>query len=69
MKLKSNVLVFILIAFGFSWLFWIPDALIAQNIWSAPDVIKNFLAGPFNLGPWGPLAPATFLCSSNRVLL
>ena len=61
MKTKSNVWVFLLVAYGFSWLFWIPDALIAQNIWNAPEGLKNFLAGPFNLGPWGPLFAALFV--------
>lgn len=58
MKSRSNVWVFMLMAFGFSWLFWIPEALIAQNIWNASEGVKNFLAGPFNLGPWGPLFAA-----------
>ena len=44
MKSKNNVLVFLLIAYGFSWLFWIPEALIAQNIWSAPESVTNLLA-------------------------
>lgn len=43
-----------LIAYDYSWLFWIPDVLIAQNVWNAPEGIKWYLAGPFNLGPWGP---------------
>ncbi len=54
MSKNGNVWVFMFVAFGFSWLFWIPDALIAQDIWQAPEGLKNFLAGPFNLGPWGP---------------
>jgi membrane protease YdiL (CAAX protease family) len=58
MSRKNNVWVFMLVTFGFSWLFWIPDALIAQNIWQAPEGVKNFLSGPFNLGPWGPLFAA-----------
>lgn len=57
-KQKSNAWVFILVAYGFSWLFWIPDALIAQGVWNASEGVKNFLAGPFNLGPWGPLFAA-----------
>jgi len=56
MKLKSNVWVFMLIAYGFSWLFWISEALIAQNIWIAPEGVKNILA--LNLGAWGPLFAA-----------
>ncbi len=56
MKTKNNVLVFVLIAYGFSWLFWVPEALIAQNIWAPPEVVKNILA--LNLGGWGPLVGA-----------
>lgn len=58
MKARYNVWVFMLVAYGFSWLFWIPDALIAQGVWNAPEGMKDFLAGPFNLGPWGPLFAA-----------
>lgn len=58
MKQKSNVWMFMLVAYGFTWLFWIPEALIAQSTWNAPERMKNFLAGPFNLGPWGPLFAA-----------
>jgi len=58
MKKNNNVWIFMLVAYGFSWLFWIPDALIAQGIWNAPEGVKNFLAGPFNPGPWGPLFAA-----------
>jgi membrane protease YdiL (CAAX protease family) len=55
---KSNVWVFVLVAYGFSWLFWVPDALIAQGVWQAPQVVQDFLAGPLNLAPWGPLVSA-----------
>ena len=49
------MLVFVLIAFGFSWLFWIPEALIAQG-WAAPEFVQNFV--DLNLGAWGPLVGA-----------
>jgi uncharacterized protein len=55
---KGNVWIFVFAAFGFSWLFWVPDALIAQDIWQAPEGVKDFLAGPFNPGAWGPLFAA-----------
>jgi membrane protease YdiL (CAAX protease family) len=55
MKTKNNVLVFILIAFGFSWLFWVPEALIVQG-WDAPEFVQNAVA--LNLGAWGPLIGA-----------
>lgn len=64
MSRRGNVWVFMFVAFGFTWLFWIPEALIAQDIWQAPEGLKNFLTGPLNLGPWGPLVAAlvvTFL--------
>jgi membrane protease YdiL (CAAX protease family) len=56
MKLNSSIWVFVLITFGFSWLFWVPDALIAQNIVDAPEGVKDFLA--LNVGAWGPLIGA-----------
>ena len=56
MKTKNNVLTFVLITFGFSWLFWIPEALIAQNIWNAPEAVQRFVG--LSLGAWGPLVGA-----------
>jgi len=56
MKKNHNIFVFILITFGFSWLFWVPEALIAQNIWIAPEGVNNILA--LNLAGWGPLIGA-----------
>ena len=56
MKTKNNVLTFVLITFGFSWLFWIPEALIAQNIWNAPEAVQRFVG--LGLGGWGPLVGA-----------
>jgi membrane protease YdiL (CAAX protease family) len=56
MKSKHSVLVFLLIAYCFSWLFWVPEALIAQNVWVAPESVKNILS--LNLGAWGPLISA-----------
>lgn len=57
MSKKSNVWVFMLIAYGFSWMFWVPDALIAQNIWQAPEGVKTFLE-TFTFGAWGPFVAA-----------
>jgi len=53
---KYSIIVFLLIAYGFSWLFWGSEALIANNLWSAPEGVKNILA--LNLGGWGPLIGA-----------
>lgn len=56
MNSKSNVWIFILIAFGFSWLIWVPEALIANSLWVAPEGVKKILA--LNLGAYGPLVGA-----------
>ena len=58
MHRKGNVWLFMLLAYGFTWLFWIPEALISQSIWQAPEWVINYLASPFNVGPWGPLVAA-----------
>jgi hypothetical protein len=57
MREKRKVWLFFLVAFGWSWLFWIPTALIAQG-WSAPSWLESFLNSPFNLAAWGPLIAA-----------
>jgi hypothetical protein len=57
MRKKRKVWLFFLVAFGWSWLFWIPAALIASG-WSAPLWLENFLNSPFNQAAWGPLIAA-----------
>jgi hypothetical protein len=54
---QRNVWLFFLIAFAWSWLFWVPTALIAQGV-SMPRAVERFLLGPFNLAAWGPLIAA-----------
>ena len=58
MSKRSNVWIFLLVAYGFSWLFWIPTALIAQGIWQASEGLQAFFEGSYNPGPWGPLVAA-----------
>jgi membrane protease YdiL (CAAX protease family) len=55
-KSKSNVWVFMLLAYGLSWLIWVPEALDAQKIWVAPEGVRNIFG--LNLGAWGPLIAA-----------
>lgn len=57
MDKQRNVWLFFLIAFAWSWLFWVPTALIAQGV-SMPRAVERFLLGPFNLAAWGPLIAA-----------
>ncbi len=57
---KSNVWLFILIAFGWAWLFWLPEVLTAQELWVAPALVQQLIEGP-NPGGWGPLIAALFV--------
>ena len=62
MAKNRKMWLFFLVAFGWSWLFWVPVALIANGL-SVPAGIENFLNGPFNPAAWGPLI-AAFLTTS-----
>ncbi|MFQ3663253.1 MAG: type II CAAX endopeptidase family protein [Chloroflexaceae bacterium] len=44
---------FILLAFTFSWLFWIPGALAAYGV-AVPQELTRFLNSPFNPAAFGP---------------
>lgn len=60
MEIKSfnpkTLLVYFLVTYGFSWLLWWPQALVAQGIFS-PDVEKSW-AWLFGYAAWGPLLGA-----------
>jgi len=60
-----NLVLYFLIAFAFSWAFWIPRALIAQGL-SAPPIVVNFLFGPFQPAAFGPLVAAFSLTYWNE---
>lgn len=48
---------FLLITFGFSWLFWVPAALVAQGILVVSPALDTFLLEN-NPAAWGPLVGA-----------
>jgi uncharacterized protein len=63
--------IFFVIAYIFSWLFWIPNILTARGI-SLPPGLENFLDSPLNPAAFGPLFSAfllTFLQSGLKGLL
>jgi len=60
-KMKGNIWLFFVIAFGFSWLFWVPLALAEQGFLSLPDGIYQFLSGSNNPAAWGPFIAAFLL--------
>jgi len=52
----KTLLVYFLVTFGFSWLLWWPQALVAQGVLPA-EVETNF-GGLFGYAAWGPLLGA-----------
>lgn len=62
---NRNLWLFFLIALAWSWLFWIPTALVAQGL-SVPSVLESFLLGPFNPAAWGPFIAAFLLTYLNE---
>jgi len=62
-KTNQRLWLFFLIAYGFSWIFWIPQALGAQGM-ALPEGALAFLSSLFNPAAFGPLIAAlvmTFL--------
>ena len=57
-KMKGSVWLFFVIAFGFSWLFWVPLALAEQGFLSLPDGLYQFLSGSQNPAAYGPFVAA-----------
>lgn len=61
---KKNVLLYFVFAYGFSWLFWISQALEAQGV-SIPLGFSRFLASPLCPAAFGPLVAALVLTLIN----
>ncbi|MGF3498284.1 MAG: hypothetical protein ACQXXL_01495 [Candidatus Methanosuratincola sp.] len=57
----QNLVLFFLIAFGFSWAFWIPQALASMGIFTAAPWLREFLFSPYNPAAFGPLVGAVVL--------
>jgi len=60
-----NLLLFFLIAFGFTWLFWIPEAL-AMRGFLGSSIIVDFLLSPNNPAALGPFVSAFLLTWWNE---
>ncbi|MGB9670525.1 MAG: type II CAAX prenyl endopeptidase Rce1 family protein [Halothiobacillaceae bacterium] len=56
----KRVWLFFAVAYAFSWLFWIPNALVAHGVVLSSG-LANFLASPLNPAPFGPLFSAFLL--------
>ncbi len=62
---NHSVWLFYLLAFGWSWLFWVPLGLHEQSIVTLPDGLYQFLNSSNNPAAWGPLLAALLLTYLN----
>lgn len=53
----NRVWLFFAVTYAFSWVFWIPNALVAQGM-NLPTGIAEFLASSYNPAAFGPLVAA-----------
>ena len=60
-----NLCYYFLIAFGFTWLFWILEALAMKGLLGS-SILVDFLLSPNNPAAWGPLVSAVVLTSWNE---
>jgi hypothetical protein len=60
-----SVWLFYLLAFGWTWLFWVPVALAEQGIITLPENLPGFLAEG-NPAAWGPLLASLLLTALNK---
>ncbi|MEM2893985.1 MAG: type II CAAX endopeptidase family protein [Candidatus Bathyarchaeia archaeon] len=56
-----DLCLFFLVTFIFSWLFWVPQALVSMGLLSIPSIFVGFLFSPFNPAAFGPFISAFFL--------
>ncbi len=67
----KRVGLFFLVAYAFTWVFWIPNALAARGV-ALPTGVADFLAGPLNPAAFGPSFSAfllTFIQYGGRGVL
>lgn len=57
---------FFTFAFGFTWLFWLPQALASTGHLTLPTPLSDFLFSPFNPAAFGPLVAAFSLSYINH---
>jgi len=60
-----NLILYFVIAYGFTWLFWILKALAMRGLLGS-SILVDFLASPNNPAAWGPLVSAVLLIWLNE---
>lgn len=59
-RTPSRLVAFFVLAYAFSWVFWIPQALAANGL-AIPQGLAAFLSSPLNPAAFGPLVAALVL--------
>jgi membrane protease YdiL (CAAX protease family) len=59
-SLTRKLVLFFLIAYGFTWIFWISEALASRGLLGS-SVLVDFLLSPQNPAAWGPFVSAVLL--------
>jgi membrane protease YdiL (CAAX protease family) len=62
---NRNLILYFVIAFGFTWLFWIPEALAMRGLLGS-SILVDFLLSPNNPAAWGPFVSAILLTLWNE---
>jgi membrane protease YdiL (CAAX protease family) len=57
---SRKLVLFFLIAYGFTWVFWISEALASRGLLGS-SIIVDFLLSPQNPAAWGPFVSAILL--------
>jgi len=60
-----NLIFYFLIAYAFTWIFWIPEALAVRGILVSSTLV-DLILGPNNPAAWGPLVAAFSLTYLNE---
>lgn len=63
--IKKKLLQFFIIAYAFSWAFWIPVVLLKNGV-SFPEGLEKFLTSPFNPAAFGPFFSAFILTQNSK---
>jgi membrane protease YdiL (CAAX protease family) len=56
----KKIILFFLIAYGFTWIFWISEALASRGLLGS-SIFVDFLLSPQNPAAWGPFVSAILL--------
>ena len=62
---SRNLCLFFLVAFAFTWFFWIFEVLALQGLLGS-SIIVDFLLSQYNPAAWGPLVSAVLLTWWNE---